>query len=193
MATGMGKTADATKTVATTLDQNLSPSVQRATGFFSNFKQAFTDGFTNAVNQANAPIAQAGQVTKQLEDYVKATGLSYEQAAVSMGKGVTAQAALNTATKDSGGFFNTLKNTVAGFAQSLTSTSGAVVEHTAKAREMGGAHREASEAAKELRETFHTLEGCSTRSAFNSPQSRNSPAPRAPASARWRSRSLARC
>ena len=158
-ATGLGKTADATKSVSTALDQNLAPSLQRSTGFLSSFKQAFTDGFNNAISQANAPIAQAGQVTRQLEDYVKATGLSYEQAAEAMKKVATAETALNTTTKDSGGFFNTLKTTVAGFAQSLTSTNTAVVEHTAKAKEMGEAHRETESAAKELRETMHTLEG----------------------------------
>jgi len=158
MAAGMSRTADATKTVASVVDQSLSPAVQRATGFFGNFKQAFTEGFTNAINQANAPVAQAGQITKQLEDYVRATGLSYEQTAESMKKGVTAQAALNTATKDSGGFFNTLKNAVSGFGQSLTPTTAAVVEHTGKAKAMSEAHHGVSESSKEVRETLHTLE-----------------------------------
>jgi len=157
-ATGMTQVGTATKTVAQSLDGSLSPSVQRATGFLSTFRQAFLDSFNNAISQASAPIAEAGKVTQQLEDYVSRTGASYTQAAEAIKTSTAAQAAMNETTKTSGSVWQSIKDTVLGYASGLGGATSAMGTHTTATKSMEAEHERANATASELRETMHTLE-----------------------------------
>jgi hypothetical protein len=113
-------------------------------------KNAYGPALQQAIQGNTSYIASAGNVTRQLEQIVAGTGMTYEQAAAKIVAATAAQREASAVAGQAGGFWSSLGGIISG----LIPTYGS---HAAATKNLGAAHSETSGAMREFRETAHSI------------------------------------